>query len=63
MLYAIKIIMCVVVGAIGFISFLKRDSLKELKTQATPEQKKDIEYIDMVAFLSPLVIMTLIMCL
>ena len=59
----IKIILCIIVAVIGFIGFLKRDSLKELKRQATPEQKKDMEYIDMIAFVSPFVIMSLIMCL
>lgn len=61
MLYAIKIILCIVVGVIGFITYLNMDSLKELKKRATPGEKKDLEYIEGVAFLSPFVIISLIL--
>lgn len=63
MLYAIKIIICIIIGVIGFIGYLNMDSLKELKKQATPGQKKDMEYIEWVAFLSPFVIVCLVQLL
>lgn len=63
MLYAFKIIICIVVGVIGFKVFLNLDSLKELKKKATPEEKKDMEYVEWVAFLSPFVIIALFLCI
>ena len=62
MLIAIKIIICVVIGIIGFKVFLNLDSLKELKKKATPSEKKDMEYIEWVAFLSPFVTIILFLC-
>lgn len=61
MLIAIRIIVCIIIGVIGFNVFLNLDSLKELKKKATPAEKKDMEYIEWVAFLSPFVIFFLIL--
>ena len=63
MLYAFKIIMCIVILVFGFIGYLKLDTLGELKTQATQEQKKDIDYIGGVAIIYPWVMIALVMCM
>lgn len=56
-----KIIICIILGLVGFYAFLQHLSLAELKGKATKEEKKAIEKIEAVALFLPLIIAFFIM--
>ena len=58
-----KIILCIIVGGVGFFTFLETDSLRELRKKATKEEKKSLDRIETVALFSPLVIFAIILAL
>ena len=49
-----KIIICIIIGLIGFYAFLMCHSLEELKEKATKEEKKILEKIEAIAIFLPL---------
>lgn len=46
----VKIIVCIVVGFIGFYTYVQAQILQELLEKATNEEKKAMERIETVAF-------------
>lgn len=55
-----KIIICIILGLVGFCAFLYGQELRDLKSKVTKEEKKALDIIESIAVFLPLIIVAFI---